>query len=88
MVTLLGFLFIIVNMILLEIFIPDLIGPVWTALAFVACHFFDLYTMLRLFCWNAGSVMGVLQLCFRVVDVRLPKNRRETTMFTEALIST
>lgn len=35
MVTLLGFFFVLADIILLEIFIPDLVGPVWLPVVYI-----------------------------------------------------
>ena len=66
MVTLIGFFFIVGNVILLELVMPDLVGPVsshdGTAETCVpAC-------ILR---QAVGSFMAVFQLCFSHVDVRM-----------------
>jgi ethanolaminephosphotransferase len=63
MITLLGFFFILGNVALLEVYVPDLVGPVRSA------------TLLR--AWivrtdelrTTGAIVGVLQLRFRHVDV-------------------
>ena len=64
MVTLIGFLFIIANVGLLEIYMPDLVGPV--SRNPLAVPDGPSPWMLR---HALGSVMALLQLCFRIVDV-------------------
>lgn len=66
MVTLLGFFCILANVILLEIFMPDLVGPV--------SPFFEGgrtggFAQLQNAEHTSGSILAVLQLCFWGVDV-------------------
>ena len=62
MVTLVGFFFILSNVICLEIFMPDLVGPVRTAL----CNYFESILMMILV---IGAILVVLQLRIRSLDV-------------------
>jgi len=58
MVTLLGFLFILGNVALLELYVPDLAGPVGVLKTTV------LQPLIRL-----GTILGLPQLRFRIMDV-------------------
>jgi len=58
MVTLLGFICVLINVLLLQIYIPDLVGPVRRYLA-------DQHSKLR----NSGTILGILQFRFWLVDV-------------------
>lgn len=68
--TLLGFFFILGNVVLLEIYIPDLVGPVSRDYKGDAR---SVETHNR-----AGAVMGVLQLCVWHVDVRRRLNATQS----------
>jgi len=61
LVTLLGFFFILGNVILLELYIPDLVGPVSRR---GDTHNTQELTII------VGTIMGILQLRIRHVDVR------------------
>jgi hypothetical protein len=65
LVTLLGFFFILGNVILLEIYIPDLVGP-------VSRRLLDDTMNHRKLTWFTGTLMGLLQLRGGHVDVRIP----------------
>jgi hypothetical protein len=65
LVTLLGFFFILGNVILLEIYIPDLVGPV--SRQQMECEIYR-----RLLICVAGALMGLLQLRGWHVDVSIP----------------
>lgn len=69
LVTLLGFMFILGNVALLEVYVPDLVGP-------VSNRPLILKTTMANCTLNVGSVMGVLQLRLWIVDVRLYGFRR------------
>jgi len=62
MVTLLGFFFILTNVICLEIFMPDLVGPVRQANSVSCGEHTDQ------FC-TTGAIVVVLQLCTGTLDV-------------------
>lgn len=64
MVTLLGFLFIVGNVMLIGIFMPDLIGPV----SIVRLQPLFLVAILIVAC-NLGPLLALLQFCLRPVDV-------------------
>lgn len=67
LVTLLGFFFILGNIVLLEVYIPDLVGPVSSAANTRPRR------GLTEDC-ELGTVMGLLQLCIRHVDVRFVRS--------------
>lgn len=62
LVTLLGFFFILGNIVLLEVYIPDLVGPVSSASNTFGSRGLTGDCMI-------GTVMGILQLCIWHVDV-------------------
>lgn len=65
MVTLLGFMFIVGNVMLIEVYMPDLIGPVRHP-----CRVFPSSAELSI----AGSVLVVLQFRIGNVDVSRPRH--------------
>lgn len=69
MVTLLGFFFIVANVILVEVFIPDLVGPVCIPIELSG------YLVANA-SYNIGSYLALLQLCLRRVDVLDTRQRR------------
>jgi hypothetical protein len=62
LVTLLGFFFILGNIVVLEVYVPDLVGPVCRSRDMPASR------SRRLTC-DTGAVMGILQFCHRALDV-------------------
>ena len=62
MVTLLGFFFIVANVIFVELFMPDLVGPVRTSIMPPTSS--ELSPSMII-----GSYLALLQLCFRCLDV-------------------
>ena len=64
-VTLLGFLFIIVNVGLVLVYVPDLVGPVG---GFFLCSKDNAMVLMLIFL-EAGSILGILQFCLWLMDV-------------------
>jgi hypothetical protein len=72
LVTLLGFFFILGNVLLLELYIPDLVGPVST-------HFSEEVGEQQEADCNTGTFVGILQLRVRHVDASRPRESMRST---------
>jgi hypothetical protein len=78
LVTLLGFFFILGNVILLELYIPDLVGP-------VSCRRIANTAENETLITSTGTIMGLLQLRVWHVDVSIRHTRTHHIMLTETL---